>query len=194
MRLETIASVDGRPANVVFRPSDRDKKWLQLYDKHKGKIDADFGKLAFTTPPLAAYHSRRCQVHHDRHGQGAEDLGAVRPAAGPDLAADASRSGRSFPEIRAAGQQSVDRPARRTRRRTTSRPAPPSSICTTRTTGTPSEAAEEGAENAGNRRPAWHGTLLPKTDADVWLATAFADYERIVALENAFRKRVQRRS
>ena len=24
---------------------------------HKGKIDADFGKLAFTTPPLAAYHS-----------------------------------------------------------------------------------------------------------------------------------------
>ena len=31
--------------------------WLQLYDKYKGKIDADFGKLAFTTPPLAAFHS-----------------------------------------------------------------------------------------------------------------------------------------
>ena len=57
MRLETIASVQGRPANVVFHPSDRDKNWLRLYDKHKGKIDADFGKLAFTTPPLAAYHS-----------------------------------------------------------------------------------------------------------------------------------------
>ena len=50
-------ALEGRPANVVFHPSDRDRKWLQLYDKHKGKIDADFGKLAFTTPPLAASHS-----------------------------------------------------------------------------------------------------------------------------------------
>ncbi len=29
--------------------------------------------------------------------------------------------------------------------------------------------------------PAWHGTILPATDGDIWLATAFADYERIVA-------------
>jgi hypothetical protein len=36
---------------------------------------------------------------------------------------------------------------------------------------------------------AWHGTLIPKTDADVWLASGFRDYERIVALENALRKR-----
>src|SRR5262249_50213342 len=35
---------------------------------------------------------------------------------------------------------------------------------------------------------AWHGTLLPKTDADVWLASAFADYEKIVALEKALKK------
>jgi len=57
VRLETLASTDGRPANVVFRPSDRDLVWLKLYHAHKGKIDADFGKLAFTTPPVAAYHS-----------------------------------------------------------------------------------------------------------------------------------------
>src|SRR5437763_11652444 len=31
--------------------------WLRLYDQYKGKIDADFGKLAFTTPPIAAFHS-----------------------------------------------------------------------------------------------------------------------------------------
>src|SRR5258708_34230566 len=57
VRLETVASIDGSPANVVFHPSDRDKMWLTLYAKHKGKINADFGKEAFTTPPLAAYHS-----------------------------------------------------------------------------------------------------------------------------------------
>src|SRR4029077_10967966 len=36
---------------------------------------------------------------------------------------------------------------------------------------------------------AWHGTLLPKTDADVWVTAAFAEYERIVALENALKER-----
>jgi hypothetical protein len=35
--------------------------------------------------------------------------------------------------------------------------------------------------------PAWHGTLLPKTDADIWLAAAFADYERVMARENSLR-------
>src|SRR5207245_5004863 len=34
---------------------------------------------------------------------------------------------------------------------------------------------------------AWHGTLLPKADADDWLASSFRDYEWIVALENAMR-------
>ena len=34
-------------------------------------------------------------------------------------------------------------------------------------------------------KPAWKGTLLPKTDADIWLATAFAEYERIVSLEKS---------
>jgi hypothetical protein len=32
---------------------------------------------------------------------------------------------------------------------------------------------------------AWRGSLLPKTDADIWLAAAFADFEKVIALENA---------
>jgi hypothetical protein len=36
---------------------------------------------------------------------------------------------------------------------------------------------------------AWHGTLLPKAGADVWLAVAFAQYERYVALETALKNR-----
>ena len=32
---------------------------------------------------------------------------------------------------------------------------------------------------------AWHGTLLPNSDAEIWLTTAFANYERIVAQEKA---------
>ena len=57
VRLETVPALDGRPANVVFHPSDRDRTWLRLFDRKNKAIDADFGFQAFTTPPLAASHS-----------------------------------------------------------------------------------------------------------------------------------------
>src|SRR5207253_752689 len=41
---------------------------------------------------------------------------------------------------------------------------------------------------------AWRGTLLPKTDGDIWLAAAFAEYEKIVALETALKQRAGDRS
>ncbi len=56
-RLETVPALDGRPANVVFHPSDRDRTWLELFDSKNKAIDVDFGFLAFTTPPLSASHS-----------------------------------------------------------------------------------------------------------------------------------------
>ena len=36
---------------------------------------------------------------------------------------------------------------------------------------------------------AWHGSILPETDADLWLAAGFAEYEKVVALENALKAR-----
>ena len=31
--------------------------------------------------------------------------------------------------------------------------------------------------------PLWHGTILPESDADIWLAAAFADYEHVASRE-----------
>jgi hypothetical protein len=50
------------------------------------------------------------------------------------------------------------------------------------------DGPESWDDDDPHTKPAWHGTLLPKTDADVWLAAAFADYQRIVALEQAIIK------
>src|SRR6516165_3048518 len=47
VRLETAPCVEGKPANLVWSASDRDRTWVQLYEKHKGKIAADFGFEAF---------------------------------------------------------------------------------------------------------------------------------------------------
>src|SRR5262249_10212048 len=48
VRLETIPSVHGKPANVVFRPQGRDITWQKLYHKHKGKIHVAFAKQPFS--------------------------------------------------------------------------------------------------------------------------------------------------
>jgi len=54
---------------------------------------------------------------------------------------------------------------------------------------------EQPAARGGRRSsetqdaPVWHGTLLPKSDADTWLVTAFANYERIASLEKTLRRR-----
>ena len=47
-------------------------------------------------------------------------------------------------------------------------------------------ASEHEKEPKGDRgKPAWHGTLFPASDADIWLAAAFAEYEKVVAAELA---------
>src|SRR5437762_1577020 len=57
LRLETIPSAQGKPANMVFRPSARDIAWQKFYQKHNGKIGTEFAKEALTSPVLAAHTS-----------------------------------------------------------------------------------------------------------------------------------------
>jgi hypothetical protein len=57
VRLETIASLGAKPEPTVWVPSDRDIKWQELYQKHKGKLGEPFGFEAYSTPPLAAFSS-----------------------------------------------------------------------------------------------------------------------------------------
>ncbi len=186
VRLETIASVEGRPAPAVFRPSARDRKWLELYDRYKGKIDAEFGKLAFTTPPLAAYPSV------DAKFTTSDMAGELKTWAlfGPPLGRTwkpTFQERQQYPEVRPL----VSNPW------TILHAEPPK--------GGPGEilivdlpdplhegkikSASLGTPGLPQTVAAWHGTILPQNEADTWLATGFADYEKIAALETAYRKR-----
>jgi Phospholipase B/S-layer like family, C-terminal region len=185
VRLETIDDLkDGRPASAVFHPSDRDRKWLELYDKYKGKIDVEFGKLAFTTPPIAAYHSVDAKFTTSDMAKELKTWALFGPPLGRTWQpTDDDR--RKFPEV----QPLVGNPWT-----VLTAAAPP----TQKATGpavVDLHNPENGVVTATAKRsdtpettPAWHGTLLPKTDADAWLASAFRDYERFAALDNAFRK------
>jgi hypothetical protein len=183
VRLETVASVKDRPSAVVFRPSDRDKTWLKLYDQHKGKIDAEFGKLAFTTPPLAAIHSCDAKFTTTEMAKELKTWALFGPPLGRTWQ-PTQEEREKYPAV----QPMVGNPW------TVLHPgAPPK-------TSAEGDAVDLHDTDGGATRvrsqaddppteAAWHGTLLPKADADVWLAVGFARYERIVALEKALQKR-----
>jgi hypothetical protein len=185
VRLETIPSVNDRPANLVWRPSDRDKVWLSLYAQHKGKIDADFGRKAFTTAPLAAYHSLDAKYTTTALAKQLKTWALFGPPLGrPWEPREDER--RRYPEIRPL----VPNPW------TILHAAPPAethseSVAIDLSGGDGLRAADRSRDRGEeiHTTAAWHGTILPKTDADVWLAASFAEYEKIVALEKALLQR-----
>ncbi|MCS6850743.1 MAG: C45 family autoproteolytic acyltransferase/hydrolase [Gemmataceae bacterium] len=185
VRLETVASVQGRPENVVWRPSARDQKWLELYDKYRGKIDADFGKRAFTTPPLVAHHSCDAKVTTSDLAKQWKTWALFGPPLGRTWQ-PTEEERRKFPEIRPLVSnpwtvvQAQPPPASR-----------PAAVADRPERLAPPDKAKTRPTDP--RRPltlpAWYGTLLPASDGDIWLAAAFAEYERLVAAEIARRDR-----
>jgi hypothetical protein len=54
VRLEYVPDPKGAPQDLPFVPAIRDIKWQEMYQQHKGKIDENFGFLAFRTAPLVS--------------------------------------------------------------------------------------------------------------------------------------------
>jgi hypothetical protein len=188
VRLETIPGTDGRPANMVFVPSDRDKAWLRLYARNRGKIAADFGKEAFTTPPIAAHPSIDAKFTTSDLAKDLKTWALFGPPLGRTWEPTREEHGK-YPEIRSL----VSNPW------TVLHPGMPGQTETAEATLadlpgrlTPPDEAPRDKKKERQRKvvssPPWHGTLLPKTDADTWLAAAFADYEELVSKEQAFRQ------
>jgi hypothetical protein len=180
VRLETIASTDERPANMVFRPSDRDRVWMQLYAKHKGKIDAEFGKEAFTTPPIAAYHSLDAKFTTTALAKEMKTWALFGPPLGRSWQPTFEERQR-YPEVQAL----VSNPWTILHGTPPDKQMSPGPVAVDLHADAPAPAATSGRRGrrggAVAGTPAWHGTILPKTDADIWLAAAFADYEHIVS-------------
>jgi hypothetical protein len=188
VRLETVPSVAAKPANMVFHPHDRDVVWQQLFERRRGKIDATFGFEAFTTPPLAAFHS--CDAKFtttalakelkswalfgpplgrtwDATPEETRRLSDIKPLVSNDwtllhAAPPAARPAQLATAVDLAPFPKLDKPE-----------------------------AKPVDERAKVLPPAWRGTVLPASDADIWLAAAFADYEKIVALEKSLQRKAE---
>jgi hypothetical protein len=183
IRLETMANEKGRPENLAFRPQGRDLKWQQLYEKYKGKIGVEFAKEAFSDRTLAAPSSLDAKFTTTEMARKMESWALFGPPTGRTWNPSKEDKDR-FPEVKplVSNPWTIITTA-----------APPSDV------GKPAPvllAVQKGAKTNGMGRgnkgggnpnvpPAWRGTLLPKTDADLWLAVAFAEFERLVSRERA---------
>jgi hypothetical protein len=171
VRLETVPHVGDRPANLVWRPSDRDRAWLAWYDRFRGKIDAEAGRVAFTTPPLASASSLDAKVSDAAMVSRLEALAVFGPPTGQVWYPKAAEQ-KQYPDIRPLVPNDWVR--------LTVEP-PPSAD---------SAARKPAVDQAGpppapvavepTRRPAYRGTLLPE-GKDWWLAAAFAEYQPLLA-------------
>lgn len=185
VRLDTQSCLNCRPFNASFRPSERDKMWLKLYDQNKGKIDESFAFKAFTTAPLAAYPSLDVKFTTSALAREFKSWGLFGPPLGntweptdeekkrfsfkvaPLVSNDWTMLSGEKPKASESGKDV----------KSTSRTWAVTSVVSS----ADGDADEYEDSVVTERNPAWNGTLLPRTDADVWLTTGFADYERIVS-------------
>jgi hypothetical protein len=183
VRMETIPSVAGRPARALFVPSIRDQKWMKLYDDHKGKMDEGFGKLAFTTPPLAAFSSLDAKFTTTEMARRLESWALFGPPLGRTWQPTFEQR-TQYPEVRPL----VSNPW------TVLHGKPPESAGKTLAVVDLHDPDKDGPPptRTPHRDPettaAWHGTVLARGDGDLWLATSFSPCERIVALEKALER------
>jgi len=180
IRLETVPALDAQPANMVFHPSDRDRTWLQLFDCKKGSINPDFGFHAFTTPSLAAAHSLDAKFTTTVLARELTTWAKFGPPLGHAWEPTDAQKQQHPTMAPLVGNDWV---MLRLRPPSTGVAAPQPAVDLARLSHEASMQEPPDRE----RPPAWRGTILPESEADTWLATAFADYERIVALEQALK-------
>jgi hypothetical protein len=181
LRQETVASLHDKPTNLVLRPSDRDLCWLRLFDKASGKIDVNFGFKAFTTPPLAAFPSCDAKFTTTALAKEMKSWALFGPPLGRTWQPTTEEL-LKYDEIQPLVPNDWALIG-------VEPPAAPRDDATLAVDLKPFPEQEKQPFERENPvyPPAWHGTLAPADDADTWLATGFADYERIVSREKALR-------
>jgi hypothetical protein len=158
VRLETIADPTATTTDVTWRASPRDRAWLQLYDAHRGRIDAEFGFRAFTLPPLCAARSLDAKFTTAALAKSMDSWAIFGPPIGPVWRPTEAELRRN-PHTRALVGNDWTLLGK-------AREAPLSALADA------SWRSAAPAPKPAGTAPKWQGTVLAATDADVWLPAA----------------------
>jgi hypothetical protein len=180
---ETVADLGGKPANLVHFPRRRDKAWLELFERHTGKIGEAFAFEAFESSPLAAFPSCDAKFTTSEMAGRLESWALFGPPRGRTWEPTAEDR-KKYPPAKPLVSNDW----------TVVRAVPPAEDKRETEVADLEHFPDDDEEDEATLKfdslhPfAWRGTLLPKTSGDIWLAAAFAEYEHVVALENALRR------
>ncbi|HEY3967670.1 MAG TPA: C45 family autoproteolytic acyltransferase/hydrolase [Planctomycetaceae bacterium] len=178
---ETVPDLAGKPANLVAFPKSRDKAWLSLFHKHAGKIGEAFAFEAYGSAPLAAFPSCDAKFTTAKMAERLETWALFGPPLGRTWD-PTPHDRKKYPDV----QHLVSNDW--TVLRTVAPPKDASHVAAVDLAPFPDDDKEPHVKFEAHHPFAWRGTLLPQSDADVWLAAAFAEYEKIISYEKALHR------
>jgi hypothetical protein len=162
VRLEENPDPNGAPTYVPYVPTDRDLKWEALYREYKGKIDEQFGFLAYHTAPLVSATAMDSKViTADMASRMMVWAQFGKPNQRERLPTKSDQE--EFPGndgLYTSGYRLIS---------TEPVPAAPTAAATSETRN------PEGAVPNYSER-LWSGLVLPASDADIWFASGSAAY------------------
>ncbi len=195
VRSEYVPDPLGKPRSLLFKPADRDLKWLELYRRFQGKIDLTFGTLAFATTPICGRPSLDAKVttsdmaknlmtwaYFGRpNGKTWEPTDSEKKAHDdvlPLISSGWTVLRLDSPTLPPPDAAASAAPAVAYRRVDATRHGERGG------SDDPDDHADKrAASDPPHFVPPWRGTVLPRTDADLWLAAGWARYYQIAEEE-----------
>lgn len=172
-RLQAGARRDGGPSGAAaYAPSRRDQVWLSEFRAHHGRVDRDFVRRLLTMPQIVSAYGIDAKVTDARLAAALQSWASFGPPTGTLWQ----------PTLQEAREHAAIRPLMPNPWTLLTAQAPPAQP-EVATIDRPDArlALPAPAQPEGAAPPLWRGTLLPASSADIWLTTAFARFERILA-------------
>jgi Phospholipase B len=184
VRMETIPAANDRPANMVWSPTDRDLKWVELYKANAGKMDEQFAKTAFTTPPLCSSAAVDAKFTTGTLAKNLQSWAIFGPPLGRTWM-PTNEEIKKYKDVRplVSNPWTILGPGIETPATDRALPMDLPDPAGDRLIG---QVDPDDKDKEPATKPAWHGTILPAGDGDIWLASAFAEYEKMVSEERGY--------
>ncbi len=162
VRLEGTPDPNAPSSYIPYVPTDRDLKWQDLYRQHKGKIDEQFGFMAFHTAPLVSIGAMDAKVvTSDMASRMMVWAEFGRPNQTERLQSRGDRDEYAGNDgLYPSGYRLISAHA-----------AP---VSRTSETANKTWAVDPPKPQYGDRL--WKGWVLPASDADIWFASGSAAY------------------
>lgn len=180
VRLEYAPDPQGAPAHIPYTPADRDLKWQQLYQEHKGSIDEQFAFLAMRTAPLVSSTSMDGKVATSDMAShlmvwavfGKPNQREWLPSPWQKANYEGSNG------IHSSGYRMIQAEPHEGLREAVK------AAEESRLKATKAEAKKDGPKAASFKDKVWKGWILPAGDGDLWLSEGSAAYYRALKADD----------